>query len=88
MLSKRQQWIPYTSLNPTVRLSLLRAWNVWVNGDPSAREDRNKTTPYNIPYSPTMREVGATIWAQREVVSGRDGAGINKGSLNQVVEKE
>ena len=35
-----------------------------------------------------MREVGATIWAQREVVDGRNGAGINKGSLNQVVEKE
>lgn len=35
-----------------------------------------------------MHEVSAAICRQRAVVDGWDGAGVNKGSLNQIVDKE
>ena len=36
-----------------------------------------------------MREVGTTIWLQREFVEGWDGAGVDRlgGSLNQIVDE-
>ena len=88
MLGKRQQWIPYTSFNPTTSLPLLRAWNVRVNSDPRAREDSYKTAPHNAPDRPAMREVVTMIFRQRTVVHGRDGASINICTTNQVVGKD
>ena len=82
MLGKRQYWVPYTSFNPTVSLSLLWAWDVRMYSDPGAREDRSETTPHNTPDRPTMGEVGTTISRQRVAVDGRDGAGVDKGTLN------
>ena len=49
VLGKQQQWIPYIFFNPTVCTSLLQTWNIWVDSDPGAREDRDKTTPNNVP---------------------------------------
>ena len=50
--------------------------------DPGAREDRSETTPHNTPDCPTMGEVGTTISRQRVAVDGRNGAGVDKGTLN------
>ena len=87
MFGKWQQWIPYTSFNPTICFSRLRTWNIRVDRDPGAWEDCYKTTPHDIPDWSTVRKVGTMIRCQRAVVDGRDGAGINKGSLNKVVDK-
>ena len=88
MLGKRQQWVPYTSFNPTFCLSLLRAWNIRVDGDPGTWEDGNETAPDNIPDCPAVREVSTTIWRQWAVVNGWDRAGTDWGPLDQVVDEE
>ena len=87
MFGKWQQRIPYTFFNPTICFSRLRTWNIRVDRDPGAWKDCYKTTPNDIPDWPTVREVGTMTRCQRAVVDGRDGAGINKGSLNKVVDK-
>ena len=87
MFGKWQQWIPYTSFNPTICFSRPRTWNIRVDRDPGAWEDCYKTTPHDIPDWSTVRKVGTMIRCQRAVVDGRDGAGINKGSLNKVIDK-
>ena len=53
ILYKRQQWIRYTHFNPTVCLSHLLAWNVWMNRDPSTEKDGGKATPNNAPDGAT-----------------------------------
>ena len=59
-----------------------------MHSDPGARKDRYKTAPYNAPNCPAVREVGTTISRQRGVVDNKDGARADKGTLNQVVDKE
>ena len=88
MLSKRQQWVPYASLNPTVRFTFLRTGNIGVNGHPGAREDCNQTTPYDVPNRSATREVIAAISRQRAVFDSWDGASVNGETLKQVIEKE
>ena len=61
MRGKRQNWIPNPCFETIPRLFLLGAWNIWMNGNPSAREDRDKATPYNVPYSTAMGDIGARI---------------------------
>ena len=56
--------------------------------DPSARKYCHETTPYNIPNCTAMREVGTTVSRQRVVVDGRDGAGVDICTLNQVVDEK
>ena len=58
-----------------------------MNGDPGTRKDSSNTTPHDAPDRPTMRKVGTTISRQRAVADGRDGVGVDKGTLNQVVDK-
>ena len=70
------------------RVLLLRARNIGVNNDPSTRKYGDKTAPYNAPYCATMGEVGATSSRQRAVVNRWDGGRVNKGLLNQVVDKQ
>ena len=90
MLGEWLKWVPYPSFNPTVHLLFPRAKNIRVDSDPCAREYGYEATPNDIPNSPTMREVGTTIWIQREFVEGWDGVGVNRlgGSLNQVVDED
>ena len=59
-----------------------------MHGDPGTRKDSSETTPHNAPDRSATREVGTTISRQRAVVDRRDGAGIDKGTLKQVVEKD
>ena len=59
-----------------------------MHSDPGTGKDRYKTAPYNAPNCPTVREVGTMISRQRGVFDGRDGAGVDKGTLKQVVEKD
>ena len=61
-----------------------------MDSDPCAREYGYKATPNDIPNSPTMREVGTTIWIQREFVEGWDVVGVDRlgGPLNQVVDED
>ena len=77
MLSKRYNWIP-----------LLRARNIGVNSDPSTRKDGHKTTPNDAPDRSAVREIGAVVFRQRTVVDRWDGVRVNKGPLNQVVDKQ
>ena len=58
-----------------------------MNGDPGTRKDSGKTAPHDAPDCPTVREVGTMISRQRAVVDGRNGAGVDKGTSNQVVDK-
>ena len=58
-----------------------------MNGDPGTRKDSSKTAPHDAPDCPTVRKVGTMISRQRAVVDGRDGVGVDKGTLNQVVDK-
>ena len=64
MLGKRQNWIPYPSFDAIFRPSLLRTQDIGVDRDPSAREDRDETAPYDVPNCPTMCEVSARIQLQ------------------------
>ena len=59
-----------------------------MNSDPGTRKDRDKTTPNNAPNCPAMRKIRAVVSRQRAVINGWDGAPVNRGSMNQVVEKE
>ena len=59
-----------------------------MSGDPCAREDVNETTPHNIPDRPAVCEVTAMIGVQRAGVKGWNGARVDRGSLNQVVDEE
>ena len=59
-----------------------------MNGDPCAREDGKKTTPHYIPDRPAVCKVTAMIGVQRAGVKGWNGAPIDRGSLNQVVDEE
>ena len=77
MSGKRHNWVP-----------LLRTWDIRVHCDPSARKYCHKTAPYNIPNCTAMREVGTTVSRQRVVVDGRDGAGVDICTLNQVVDEK
>ena len=77
--------MPYPSFNTIVRHSLPGTWDIGMHCNPSARENRGKTAPNNIPYSATMREVGARIRLQQAFVEGCDWAGVDGGSLGQVV---
>ena len=90
MLGKRQQWIPNTSFNPTIRFSLLRTWNIRVDGDPGTRKDRNNTTPHNVPYCTTVCDVCTMIGVQRATIDEWDGDRVDRlrGTLIQVIEKE
>lgn len=54
-----------------------------MNSDPGPREDGDKVTP-NL----TLHEVGTMISRQRVIVDRWDGAGVDRGSLNQVVGKD
>ena len=77
MSCKRYNWVP-----------LHRTWNIRVHCDPSARKYCDKTAPYNIPNCTAMSEVGTTVSRQRVVVDGRDGAGVDIRTLNQVVDEK
>ena len=59
-----------------------------MNSDPGTRKDRDKTTPNNVPNRPAMRDIRAVVSRQRAVTNGLDGTPINKGSVNQVVDKD
>ena len=59
-----------------------------MDGDPGTRKDSDKRTPHNIPDATTVCEVGAMIYPQRAVVNGWDGTPVNRGSLDQVVDKD
>ena len=59
-----------------------------MNSDPGTRKDRDKTTPNNAPNCPAMGEIHAVVSHQRVVINGLDGATVNRGSVNQVVDKE
>ena len=58
-----------------------------MNSDPGTRKDRDKTTPNNVPNCPAMREIRAVVSRQRAVINGLDGVPVNRGSMNQVVDK-
>ena len=88
MRGGRQEWVPYPSLNTTIRLSHPGTRNVGMNGNPSARENCSKTTPHYIPDRPAVPEVGTTIGAKRAGVKRWNGARIDRGSLKQVVDEE
>ena len=88
MFSKRQQWIPYTSLNPTIRFSFFGTRNIRVDSHPGAREDCNQTAPNYIPNCSAMCEVFAVISHQRAVFDGWDEARVDRGTLKQVIKKE
>ena len=64
-----------------------RTRDIGMNSDPGTWEDRDNTVPKNIPDRPTMRELSAMISRQRVFVDGLDGAGVDRGSLNQIVDK-
>ena len=59
-----------------------------MHGDPGTRKDSSETAPHNAPDCSATREVGTMISSQRAVVDGGNGAGIDKGTLKQIVEKD
>ena len=61
MLNKRHKWVPYPSLKTILPLPLLRTRNIWVDGHPRTRENRDNATPNNVPYATTMGEVIARV---------------------------
>ena len=48
----------------------------------------DQTAPHDAPDRPAVGKVSTTISHQQAVVNGRDGAGIDICTLNQVVDKE
>ena len=83
MLGKRENRVPYPSLKTVPRLSPFRTRNIRMHGDPCTRENRDKTTPNNIPYSSTVGEVGARVRIERATV---DRVGADR--VSQVVDEE
>ena len=56
--------------------------------NPGTQKDSSKTAPHNAPDCLAMCEVSTAICHQHAVTNERDQAGIDKGSLKQVVEKD
>ena len=83
MLGKRENRVPYPSLKIVPRLSPFRTRNIRMHGDPCTRENRDKTTPNNIPYSSTVGEVGARVRIERATV---DRVGADR--VSQVVDEK
>ena len=59
-----------------------------MDGDPCAWEDGDEATPHNIPDHPAVPQVGTMIGVQQVGVDGWYRAGVNRGSLKQVVDEE